>query len=96
MTSSNARLALAALPCASLLVLAACGTTALDVARARAVHDFHCSEDEISVSEVAGTSYEAKGCGDSAVYNCARSDVSRGRNNYLCVREGDHDKSTDE
>jgi len=55
------------------------------VVAARAAHDFHCSEDDVSVENISGGSWEAKGCGHKATYDCvgsARMDVG-----YTCAPE---------
>ena len=79
-----------------------CADTIGDTVRTRAANDFKCSEDEIHVTQIAGTTYRAKGCGENVVYDCAvggvRRNVVSARYEYLCVPEGEsgHSKSEDE
>jgi hypothetical protein len=61
-------------------VLPGC-VTSQGVARERAAHDFACPEAEVEISKIAGSSYDAKGCGKQAVYNCAAG------NTVVCVPE---------
>jgi hypothetical protein len=81
-----------------LLSLAGCGVDAESVAKIRAANDFHCNEDKVSVESVGGTSYRAKGCGETEVYDCNGSAVGTGimgseTTEYVCVPEkrGHHD-----
>jgi hypothetical protein len=70
---------------------AACATGGMeDAARARAANDLKCPEDKVNLVEIGGTSYRAKGCGDSAVYDCTQSaGHSTLDAEYLCVPEGE-------
>lgn len=75
-----------------LLVLGGCGIHAESVARTRAANDFNCSEDQIEITEVGGTSYRATGCDHSQVYDCAETLSAvggyGGRATFVCVAEG--------
>jgi hypothetical protein len=55
--------------------------TSQGVAKQRASHDFSCPEDQVQVTRIAGSSYDASGCGKKAVYNCAAG------NTVVCVPE---------
>jgi hypothetical protein len=57
-----------------------------DAARARAANDLRCPEDKVTLVEIEGTSYRAKGCGDSAIYDCTQSTWGA---EYLCVPEAE-------
>jgi hypothetical protein len=84
------------------LAVSGCADHIGDTVRTRAANDFKCSEDEIDVTQVAGTTYRAKGCGENVVYDCViggvRRNVVSARYEYLCVPEGEsgHAKSEDE
>jgi TonB family protein len=72
-------------------LLVGCVTPA-GVARTRAANDFDCSEDEVTVNGIGGTSFRAQGCGHSALYDCAGSQLSTGQygggtSNYVCIPE---------
>jgi hypothetical protein len=40
------------------------------IVKTRAANDFGCPEDDVTVVRIAGTSYRANGCDESAIYNC--------------------------
>jgi hypothetical protein len=65
--------------------------TALNTTRARAAHDFSCKESDVEVTSIAGDSVEAKGCGQSRVYDCVKSTPFK----YTCVPEGNDPKKSD-
>lgn len=54
------------------------------VVRERAAHELDCSEDDIEIEEIGGTSYVAAGCGSSGTYTC--SDTVQGMT-AICVRD---------
>jgi hypothetical protein len=80
------------------LSTAGCGDALEDAARARAANDLNCPEDKVTLIEIGGTSYRAKGCGDSAVYDCAQSSGHAGSldADYVCVPEGARRHRSDE
>jgi hypothetical protein len=39
----------------------------------RASYDFGCAEEQVSIRDVGGNAYEARGCGRQQIYNCAES-----------------------
>jgi hypothetical protein len=39
----------------------------------RASYDFECAEAEISLRDIGGNAYEARGCDRKQIYNCAES-----------------------
>jgi hypothetical protein len=51
-------------------VLPACGASMEDVVRTRAAHDFHCTEDDVRVQNIAGGTFKVKGCGYAETYDC--------------------------
>jgi hypothetical protein len=78
------------------IVLVACGANGPeDVLRARAASDFKCTPDEVNVTEIAGTTYRAKGCGENSIYDCAMTSA-HGRPTYLCIPEGERRGGSDE
>lgn len=60
------------------------------VVTARAAHDFHCSEDEIKIKNIAGGTWEAKGCGYAETYDCTGG--ATGMDEVTCKPEGDSSK----
>lgn len=52
-------------------------------AHTRAVNDLRCSEDQVVVKNIGGSSYRATGCGQEATYNCGQSTGST----FVCQRE---------
>ncbi len=48
----------------------ACVPQGSNVVRPRAAYDFDCPEERVEVREIAGNTYEAKGCGRTEVYVC--------------------------
>jgi hypothetical protein len=44
--------------------------------RARAAHDFHCSEDDLKVENISGGTFDVKGCGYHETYDCVGSSTS--------------------
>jgi hypothetical protein len=56
------------------------------VVTARAAHAFHCSEDEIKIKNIAGGTWEAKGCGYSETYDCTGG--ATGMDEVTCTPEG--------
>lgn len=57
--------------------------TMAGIAKTRAANDLRCSEDQIVVANIGGSSYRATGCGQEATYNCIQSSEST----LACVRE---------
>jgi hypothetical protein len=60
----------------------------------RAANDFGCSKEQITITNIGGTSYRAEGCGQNVVYDCTGSAVQSGpgqmggvTSNYVCVPE---------
>ena len=69
----------------------ACASTS-GTARTRAANDFACSEEQVDIKNIGGTSYRVSGCGHVATYDCTEAS-SHGflffrRHQYLCVPEG--------
>ena len=52
-------------------------------AKTRAANDLKCSEDQIVVRNIGGSSYRATGCNQEATYNCGQSS----QNTFVCQRE---------
>jgi hypothetical protein len=85
-----------AIPILFALSLVAC-VDAESVVKTRAANDFHCNEEHVDVTNVGGTSFQAKGCGYSEVYDCTGSDSYRGTTtDYTCVPEGKKHKKDSE
>lgn len=63
------------------------------IARVRAANDFGCPKDQVTVTNIGGTSYRAEGCGLSVVYDCTGSTVvqisrySGGTTDFVCIPE---------
>jgi len=68
-------------------VLIACGTVSCGVSglRARAAHDFGCSDGEVEIRTIGAGAYAASGCGQSATYVCKSDGFGTTRQ---CFREG--------
>jgi hypothetical protein len=69
-------------------LLGACsGASGPQVVRTRAVNEFSCPAEKVTVEELGGTSYRAKGCGQTATYTCMGGNVG---NPYdaICTKEG--------
>ena len=56
------------------------------VVRERAAHELNCPEDQLEITSIGGTSYEATGCGQAATYTCADNQTAFGRET-VCVRD---------
>jgi hypothetical protein len=63
------RTSILALLCA--VAVAGCFPDFEGVVRTRAAHDFKCTEDDVRVKNIGGSSYEAKGCGNADTYDCS-------------------------
>jgi hypothetical protein len=56
--------------------------------RIRAANDFSCNPDKITIQDIGGDAFRAKGCGNSRVYDCVGSDSFRGTTTgYSCRPE---------
>jgi hypothetical protein len=65
------------------LLLSASGCTGYaSTVRARAASDFGCSESEITVDDIPGSTYRATGCGQTNEYTCMM-----GHGDVVCVRD---------
>jgi hypothetical protein len=63
------RILLAGTMCSALLATA-CGPDLEATVRARAAHDFHCDADDLRVENIAGGTFDVKGCGYHETYDC--------------------------
>jgi len=70
----------------ALSLLSGC-STAVGTVRSRAAFDFECTESEVEVANITGTSYSASGCGHEGTYTCSRSAQSGVTNEIICVSD---------
>ena len=89
MTRTVASLASLAFVALALSTATGCVTMA-GIAKTRASNDLRCSEDQIVVANIGGSSYRASGCGQEATYNCIQSSEST----LACVREEQRPSAT--
>lgn len=54
------------------------------IVRPRAVYELSCTDAELTVTRISGSTYGVSGCGARATYNCMG-----GMGQYACTREGD-------
>jgi hypothetical protein len=75
------------LAAAFLFPLIGCGSSQQSVVTARAVTEFSCPKDQVVVEALGGSSYRARGCGQTATYTCMGGNVG---NPYsaMCTKEG--------
>jgi hypothetical protein len=66
------------------IAASACAYEPEETLRARAANDFKCDEDNVKVFSIAGSTYQAKGCGKSGVYDCTRSSIYE---TFACIPE---------
>lgn len=75
--------------------LVACAPDFDATVRARAAHDFHCSEDDLKVENISGGTYDVKGCGYHETYDCVGTSESVSGTTVggtvTCKKEKDND-----
>lgn len=66
--------------------LAGCmSASASSVVKARAAHDFSCDAKQVTIENISGGTYAAKGCGQERTYDCVGSrEIGVG---YTCAPE---------
>ncbi len=59
------------------------------IARARAASELPCPDDQLTVTDLPGSSYKVDGCGKSRVYDCTVSDLDGDGDvdDYTCIPE---------
>lgn len=67
------------------MILTGC-FSAQGTVEARAAYDFNCPEDDVTVTNVSGTTYAASGCGRKALYVCNQDDSMT--DDIACVVDG--------
>jgi hypothetical protein len=68
-------------------LLAACGASQQSVVATRAMHEFSCPKDQVVVEELGGSSYRARGCGQTATFTCLGGNAGNPFD-AMCTREG--------
>ena len=80
-------IALGVLAAGGAFLLAGCGASQQSVVATRAMHEFSCPKDQVVVDELGGSSYRARGCGQTATFTCMGGNAG---NPYdaMCTKEG--------
>jgi hypothetical protein len=72
---------------ASLFLMCGCGASQQSVVTTRAATEFSCPKEQVVVEPLGGTSYRARGCGQTATFTCMGGNAGNPFD-AMCTKEG--------